>query len=140
MPKITVFPNGQDGIVYNEMLIDNGYFFSFCEHHMVPFFGDYYFAYIPDKLIVGASKIARVIDYYAGRLQVAERLVNDVVDCFEEILQPRGLVLVMKARHLCKEMRGIKKVNSPFEAIAVRGCFMDNDRGCKDEFLSRIRK
>jgi len=138
-PVITCFPNGQDGIFYNEMLIDEGYFFSHCEHHMVPFFGGYHYSYIPDKMIIGASKIARTIDYYSARLQVAERLVAQVVNEIEQIANPLGQILVMKARHLCKEMRGVKKVNSPFTAIAVRGYFAQNRNGCKDEFMSRIQ-
>jgi len=139
-PRIMTVPNGEDGIVYNQMIRDDGYFFSFCEHHMIPFFGDYYFGYIPDKLIIGASKIGRIVDYYAGRLQVAERLVNQVVQEIEETAQPLGQVLVMNARHFCKEMRGLKKWNSPYEVIAVRGCFEQNVNGCKNEFMSRIIK
>ncbi len=138
MPNLTVFPNGQDGVQYDEMLRDQGYFFSFCEHHIVPFFGEYYFAYIPDKLILGASKIARLVDYYAGRLQIAERLTHDIAGHLEKILQPKGLILIMKARHLCKEMRGVKKWDSPYEAIAVRGCFLENKNNCKMEFLARL--
>lgn len=137
-PKITIVPNGEDGVFYDEMLVDGGYFFSFCEHHVIPFFGNYYYAYIPDKKILGASKIGRIIDYHAGKLQIAERLVNQVVDEFEKAVQPYGQILVMNARHLCKEMRGLKKWSSPFEAIATRGLFKDNHGGCKDEFLSRI--
>lgn len=139
MPKIMVVPNGEDGVIYNEMLRDEGYFFSFCEHHMIPFFGCYYYGYIPDKLIIGASKIGRVVDYHAGRLQIAERLVNQVVNTIDEAVHPLGQVLVMKARHLCKEMRGLKKWDSPFEAIAVRGCFLENTNNCKLEFMSRIQ-
>ena len=138
MPKITVFPNGEDEIYYDQMLRDEGYFFSFCEHHMLPFFGQYYYGYIPDKTVIGASKIGRIIDYYSGKLQVAERLVNDVVNCINEICHPKGQVLVMNARHLCKEMRGLKKWNTPYEAIAVRGLFATNSNGCKDEFMSRL--
>jgi GTP cyclohydrolase I len=89
---------------------------------------------------MGASKIDRIVDYYSGRLQVAERLVNQIVDCIEREISPIGQVLVMNARHLCKEMRGVKKWNSPYEAIALRGCFLSNDHGCKDEFMSRIGK
>ncbi len=137
-PKIMSVPNGEDGVQYDEMLIDGGYFFSFCEHHMIPFFGSYYYGYIPDKLILGASKIGRTIDYYSGRLQIAERLVNQVVNELEEAIEPQGQILVMNARHLCKEMRGLKKWNSPYEAIATRGLFKENIGGCKDEFLSRI--
>lgn len=139
IPKIMTVKNGEDGVIYNEMLIDEGYFFSFCEHHVIPFFGQYYYGYIPNELIMGASKIGRTIDYYAGRLQIAERLVNQVVNRIDEVVKPNGQVLVMRARHLCKEMRGLKKWNSPFEAIAVRGCFANNLNGCKDEFMSRIQ-
>jgi len=139
-PKVTVFKNGRDGIFYRDMIIDKGYFFSYCEHHIVPFFGEFYFGYIPDKFIVGASKISRVIDYYSARLQVSERLVTQIVDFFESCLEPKGLVLIMSGRHLCKEMRGVKKFNSPFEVIAVRGVFADDSHACKMEFLSRISK
>lgn len=139
-PNITLFPNGEDGVFYNDMIVDQGYFYSCCEHHMVPFFGEYSFGYIPDKYIVGASKIPRVIDFYSSRLQIAERLVYDVINYFEQSLKPLGLILIMKGRHLCKEMRGVKKHNSPFEVIAVRGFFKENIYGCKDEFLSRIKK
>lgn len=139
-PKVTIFKNGKDGIMYDDMIIDSGYFYSQCEHHMIPFFGDYHFGYIPGKFILGASKISRVIDFYSARLQVAERLVYDVVTCFEELLKPKGLILIMKGRHLCKEMRGVKKNNSPFEVISAQGIFRNNTSGCKDEFLSRIQR
>ena len=110
---------------------------SHCEHHMVPFFGDYVFAYIPDKKIIGASKIARVVDFYSAKLQIAERLCKDVVDKIEKTIEPKGIILLMSGRHLCKEMRGVKKYNSPFEAIEARGCFLENTSGCKDEFVMR---
>ena len=139
-PNIMTLDNGEDGVHYDQMLIDSGYFFSFCEHHIIPFFGQYYYGYIPDKKILGASKIGRIIDYYSGKLQIAERLVSEVVNEFEEAIHPIGQVLVMNARHLCKEMRGLKKWNSPFEAIAVRGSFSSNSNGCKDEFMARINK
>jgi len=138
-PNVTIFPNGEDGIYYHDMIIDQGYFYSACEHHAIPFFGEFYFGYVPGDYIVGASKISRVVDYYSARLQVAERLVHDIAGYFDGNLKPKGLILIMKGRHLCKEMRGVKKYNSPFEVIAVRGCFADNDNNCKDEFLSRIK-
>jgi len=137
-PNITVFPNGQDGVHYNSMIIDSGYYFSHCEHHLATFFGTYHFAYIPDKLIVGASKIGRVVDYYAAKMQIAERLCQDVVNCLESATRPKGIILIMEGRHLCKEMRGLKKINSPFEVIEARGLFASNDQDCKNEFLSRI--
>ena len=139
LPKVTIFPNGTDGVYYDNMVCDKGYFFSHCEHHMVPFFGKFYFAYIPDKLILGASKISRVIDYYSARLQIAERLCQNVITCLSDACTPKGIILIMEGRHLCKEMRGVKKFNSPFEVIDARGFFDANKDGCKDEFLSRIQ-
>lgn len=139
-PRIQTVPNGEDGVVYDEMLRDSGYFFSHCEHHLVPFFGNYYFGYIPNKKILGASKIGRLVDYYASRPQIAERLVNQVINDIEKEVQPYGSILVMNARHLCKEMRGLKKWNSPYEATAVRGCFKENINGCKAEFMNRLPK
>jgi len=137
-PKITTFDNGKDGLSYEGILTDAGYFFSHCEHHMVPFFGDYFFGYIPDKKIIGASKIARLVDFHSAKLQIAERLCKNVLDDIEDATNPHGCILLMSARHLCKEMRGVKKVNSPFEAIDARGAFLKNLDGCKDEFISRI--
>lgn len=139
LPRVTKFRNGSDGVVYDEMLIDKGYFFSHCEHHMVPFFGEYSFGYIPDKWIIGASKISRIVDHFSSRLQIAERLVCEIADYIQDAINPKGLILLMSARHLCKEMRGVKKYNSPFETIAVRGIFLTNKRNCKDEFLSRVK-
>ena len=79
-PSITVFPNGKDGINYDQMITDRGKFYSHCEHHAVPFFGEYIFGYIPDKKIVGLSKVARLVDYYAAKLQIQERLVKEIAD------------------------------------------------------------
>lgn len=137
-PRIQTVPNGEDGVTYDEMLRDTGYFYSCCEHHLIPFFGDYYFGYIPDTTILGASKIGRLVDYYAARPQIAERLVNQVINDIEQEIKPLGSILIMKARHLCKEMRGLRKHNSPYEAIATRGYFRYNRNQCKDEFLARV--
>jgi GTP cyclohydrolase IA len=138
-PDIMDVKNDDDGIKYHEMLIDTGYFYTHCEHHMVPFFGRYYFAYIPNEKVIGLSKIGRLIDYYGARLQVAERLVGQVVDHIMRVVEPAGCVLVMHGRHLCKEMRGVRKFDSPAEAIAVRGCFLE-EPSVKMEFFSRIPK
>jgi len=114
-PKITTFQNGTDGITYDNMVIDEGNFYSCCEHHMMPFFGHYWFAYIPNPKgrILGISKIGRVIDYCSAKLQVQERLVHDIVEMLEKALgddhPPLGIALVMKGEHLCKTMRGAKK-------------------------------
>jgi GTP cyclohydrolase I len=138
MPKISVFPNGEDGVFYKEMVIDTGYYYSHCEHHVATFFGTYNFGYIPDQLIVGASKIGRVVDFHAAKLQIAERLCQNVVDSLWEATKPKGMILIMEGRHFCKEMRGVKKYNSPFEVIEARGMFDRNEDGCKDEFMTRI--
>lgn len=137
-PKITIFDNGHDGIKVNEMIIDTGYFYSYCEHHIVPFFGRYYFAYIPNKKIVGISKIARLVDYYSAKLQVQERLTKEIVDEIERLLKPRGVALIMEARHLCKEMRGVKKYNSQMTTSEMRGAFSKNHK-TREEFLSLIK-
>jgi len=108
-PKITTFDNGKDGIQYNEPVTDSGAFYSTCEHHFMPFFGQYYFAYIPDKKILGLSKVARVVDYFSARLQVQERLCADIVNYLNQELQPKAIGILMKGEHLCKTMRGAKK-------------------------------
>lgn len=114
-PKITTFRNGADGLVYDSVVIDEGGFYSMCEHHMMPFFGKYYFAYVPNPKgkILGISKIGRVVDYCAARLQIQERLGRDVVSMLADALgtenPPLGMAIVMKGEHLCKTMRGVKK-------------------------------
>lgn len=114
-PKITVFKNGNDGLVYDNMVIDSGSFNSKCEHHARTFWGKYWFAYIPNPngKILGISKIGRVVDYCSAKLQIQERLVHDIVQMIKEALNdenpPLGIALVMKAHHGCKEFRGVKK-------------------------------
>jgi GTP cyclohydrolase I len=135
-PKIAVFENGKDGLMYDQMIFDTGRFHSQCEHHMVPFMGEYYFAYIPDKKIIGLSKIARLVDYYSAKLQIQERLVKEVVDEVEKLLEPRGIALVMKAEHLCKSIRGVKKAGKMI-TTELRGAFKEN-LATRDEFLKLI--
>jgi GTP cyclohydrolase I len=114
-PQITTFQNGADGITYSDMIIDSGNFYSMCEHHMMPFFGTYHFAYIPHPKgkILGLSKIARLIDYHAAKLQIQERLASDIINDIKSVLgcefPPLGLVISITAEHLCKSMRGVKK-------------------------------
>ena len=138
-PKITTFLNGNDAIYYDEMITSAGYYYSHCEHHGATFFGSFVFGYIPDKYIMGASKIDRLVDYYAARLQVQERLVSNVIDEINDTVQPLGCGLIMTGRHLCKEMRGVKKTNSVFETTALRGSFKINEL-TRNEFLSRVHK
>lgn len=141
-PKITTFQNGKDGIIYDNMIMDMGTFYSVCEHHFMPFFGTYYFAYIPHPKgkIVGLSKIARVVDYHAAKMQIQERLVYDVVKEIEVALStekypPLGIALVMEAEHLCKTMRGVKK-QGKMVASRVTGIFKNPTT--RDEFMKFV--
>lgn len=141
-PTITTFPNGQDGIVYDDMIVDSGNFYSLCEHHCRTFFGEYWFAYLPNPKgrILGLSKIARVVDYCASRLQVQERLVHDVVDMLTEALgdeyPPRGMAMMMRGRHMCKESRGARK-GGVMTTTYLTGAFRNNPQ-TRNEFLSYI--
>ena len=109
-------------------------FYSLCEHHMLPFFGRAHVAYIPDGHIVGLSKIPRVVEIHARRLQVQERLGEQVADALQAVLQPRGVGVVLEAVHLCMMMRGVEKQNSRTVTSALRGAFRDDAR-TRDEFL-----
>ena len=110
--------------------------YSMCEHHMLPFFGKAHVAYIPDHYIVGLSKIPRVVDAFARRLQVQERLTTEIRDCIQATLNPLGVAVVIEAKHLCMQMRGIQKQNSVTTTSAFTGEF-ENDRTRK-EFISLI--
>lgn len=115
IPKITTFANGTDGLSCTGVVADSGTYYSMCEHHMMPFFGKYWFAYIPNPKgrILGISKIGRVVDYCAARLQVQERLAQDIVsmivDALGEEYPPLAVGIVIEGEHLCKTMRGVKK-------------------------------
>ncbi|MES2417424.1 MAG: GTP cyclohydrolase I FolE [Bacteroidota bacterium] len=111
--------------------------FSMCEHHILPFFGKAHIAYIPNGHIVGLSKIPRVVDAFARRLQVQERLTNEIRDCIEDTLQPAGVAVVMECKHLCMAMRGVQKQNSVTTTSAFTGAFMKNDK-TRAEFLRLI--
>lgn len=101
-------------------------FYSMCEHHMLPFFGRAHVAYIPDGKIIGLSKLARVVDVFARRLQVQENLTSEVARCIQDHLQPKGVAVVMKAQHLCMMMRGVQKQNSLTVTSEMLGDFRDN--------------
>jgi len=142
-PVITTFSNGEDGITYNQMIIDEGNFYSLCEHHCMPFFGKYWFSYIPHKhgKIMGISKVARVIDFHSSKLQTQERLVKDIIDDLwssitDKNYSPRGMALVIKARHLCKAMRGIKQ-EGEMTTIELKGLFKEDPK-TRQEFFSFI--
>jgi GTP cyclohydrolase I len=111
--------------------------YSMCEHHMLPFFGKAHIAYIPNGHIVGLSKIPRVVDAFARRLQVQERLTNEIRDCIQNTLNPMGVAVVIECRHLCMSMRGVQKQNSVTTTSAFTGTFLSNDK-TRAEFLRLI--
>jgi len=109
---------------YNEMVIIKDIeIYSLCEHHMLPFFGKAHVAYIPDGNIVGLSKIPRVVDVFARRLQVQERLTHDILECLNNTLKPKGVAVVIEASHMCMMMRGVQKQNSVTTTSGFRGQF-----------------
>ena len=112
-------------------------FFSMCEHHLMPFFGKAHVAYIPNGHIIGLSKIPRVVDVFARRLQVQERLTDQVADAIMKVLRPQGVGVVIEAFHLCMMMRGVEKQNSKTVTSAVRGLFRE-DFKTRDEFLRLV--
>ena len=111
--------------------------YSMCEHHLVPFFGKAHIAYIPDKKITGLSKIARVVDAYARRLQVQERLTMQIRDCIQDSLDPLGVAVVIEAQHLCMMMRGVQKQNSVTTTSAFTGIFLTETK-TREEFIHLI--
>lgn len=122
---------------YSQMVIVKDIeIFSLCEHHLLPFFGKAHIAYIPNKHIVGLSKIPRVVDAFARRLQVQERLTNEIRDCIQNTLQPSGVAVVIECRHLCMSMRGIQKQNSVTTTSAFTGAF-ENEK-TRAEFMRLI--
>jgi GTP cyclohydrolase IA len=124
---------------YEEMvLVKDITFYSMCEHHMLPFFGKAHVAYIPNKKIIGLSKIPKLVEIYAKRLQVQERMTNQIAEMFEDKLKPLGVAVVIEARHLCMEMRGAESLLSPTVTSAMRGVFRKDQR-TRGEFLRLVR-
>jgi GTP cyclohydrolase I len=113
-------------------------FYSLCEHHMLPFFGRAHVAYIPNGRIVGLSKLPRIVDIFARRLQVQERLTDQVADAIQDVLAPHGVGVLVEATHLCMAMRGVEKQNSKTVTSAVRGIFRSDMRS-RDEFLRLVQ-
>lgn len=122
---------------YNEMVIIKDIeLYSLCEHHMLPFFGKAHIAYIPDGKIVGLSKLPRIVDVFARRLQVQERLTEQILDCINENLKPQGVAVVIEAAHMCMMMRGVQKQNSVTTTSGFRGTFEKEET--RNEFLKLI--
>jgi GTP cyclohydrolase IA len=123
---------------YDEMVIVKDVeMFSLCEHHMLPFFGKVHVAYIPKGKVIGLSKIARLVEVFARRLQVQERMTRQIADAIQDAIKPHGVGVVIEARHLCMMMRGIEKQNSSTVTSAMVGCFRQKET--RSEFLSLVR-
>jgi len=123
---------------YSEMVIVRDVdFFSLCEHHLIPFFGKCHIAYIPDGKIIGLSKMPRIVEIFARRLQVQERMTQQIADTLYQVLKPQGVAVVMEATHLCMVMRGVEKLNSVATTSAMLGAFRD-DVKTRSEFLTLI--
>jgi GTP cyclohydrolase I len=132
--------NALFSVDYNEMVIVRDIdFYSLCEHHLLPFFGKCHIAYIPDGKVIGLSKIPRLVDAFARRLQVQERLTSQIADTINARVTPLGVAVVMEATHLCMAMRGVEKQNSLTTTSAMVGTFRDNAR-TRHEFLELIRR
>src|SRR5271169_3237460 len=126
-------------VCYDEMVVVKDIeVYSLCEHHLLPFFGKCHVAYLPNKKVVGLSKIARLVNMYARRLQIQERLTSQIAQAIEEKLNPLGVGVIIEARHLCMVMRGVEKQNSMAVSSAMLGAFRES-KETRDEFLSLIR-
>jgi len=125
-------------VKYDEVVIVRDIeFFSMCEHHMLPFFGKIHVAYLPDKKVIGLSKLPRIVDVFARRLQIQERLTQEVAETVQNLIQPRGVAVICEARHFCMMMRGVEKQHSGAITSAMLGAFRDN-RETRHELLSLI--
>jgi GTP cyclohydrolase IA len=135
-PDITFFPNDEH---YTAMVIEKDIpFYSLCAHHFVPFYGHAHVAYIPNEKIVGLSKMPRIVEFYARRPQLQERLTEQVAGFLSAKLCPQGVMVVMEARHLCVEMRGVKKSGARTVTSAIRGIFYN--RPVREEFLDLLNR
>ena len=135
-PRVTFFPNEER---YTSMVMEKDIpFYSLCSHHFVPFYGHAHVAYIPNESIVGLSKMARIVEFYARRPQLQERLTEQIASFMAEKLDPQGVMVVIEARHLCVEMRGVKKPGALTVTSAIRGIF--NTKPVREEFLDLLNR
>ena len=127
-------------VAYDEMVIVKDIeMFSLCEHHLLPFFGKVHVAYLPNRKVIGLSKVARLIEMYARRLQIQERLTNQIAQTIQEAIDPKGVGVVVEAKHLCMIMRGVEKQHSSAVTSAMLGAFRDNPK-TREEFLSLVSR
>ncbi|MFI5181092.1 MAG: GTP cyclohydrolase I FolE [Thermoanaerobaculia bacterium] len=135
-PRLTTFPNDER---YTSMVMEKEIpFYSMCAHHFVPFYGHGHIAYIPNERIVGLSKLPRLLEFFARRPQLQERLTEQMATVLEEELKPQGVMVVIEARHLCVEMRGVRKPGAVTVTSAIRGIFLD--KAVREEFLDLLRR
>ncbi len=126
-------------VAYDEMVVVKDIeFFSLCEHHLLPFFGKCHVAYLPNKRVIGLSKVARLVNMFARRLQIQERLTSQIAQAIEEKISPEGVGVIIEARHLCMQMRGVEKQHGQAVTSAMLGSFRHNKQ-TRDEFLSLVR-
>jgi GTP cyclohydrolase I len=126
-------------VCYDEMVVVKDIeFFSLCEHHLLPFFGKCHVAYLPNKRVIGLSKVARLVNMYARRLQIQERMTSQIAKAIEEKISPEGVGVIVEARHLCMQMRGVEKQHGQAVTSAMLGSFRHNKQ-TRDEFLSLVR-
>jgi len=136
----TVLHDALFDVDYDEMVIVKDIeFFSMCEHHLLPFFGKAHVAYVPNGKVIGLSKIPRLVDVFARRLQVQERLTTEIADAIDEAIHPQGVGIILEAQHLCMMMRGVEKQHSATVTSAMRGVFKSQQQ-TRSEFLSLVRK
>ena len=135
-----VINNAIFDVEYDDMVIVNNIeYYSLCEHHMLPFLGHAHVAYIPDEKVIGLSKIPRIVDMFARRLQVQERLTRQIAEFLNEVLEPKGVAVVMDGQHMCSMIRGVQKHDSGMTTSAMLGAFRE-DRDTRTEFMSHIER
>jgi len=140
MDPVAIVNGALFDVQYDEMvLVRDIEFFSLCEHHMLPFMGRVHVAYIPDGKVLGLSKIPRIVEMYARRLQVQERMTRQIADFLRDLLKPQGVAVVVEALHLCSMMRGVKKHDARMTTSAMHGAFRSN-LATRQEFLANISR
>lgn len=135
---VALLNNALFDVTYSEMVIVTDIdFYSLCEHHMLPFFGKVHVAYIPDRKVIGLSKIPRVVEVFARRLQIQERMTRQIAELIDELVKPLGVAVVVDGLHMCMAMRGAKKANARMRTSALLGTFADNPK-TRSEFMEHI--